>query len=43
MKRPHRIATDRIGQEEDTLQPYIKKNGIKQLNEKYIEKYGTDS
>ena len=41
MRRPHRRQTGRIGNEQDTLQPYVKKNGREQVSQKYIDTYGT--
>jgi len=43
MRRPHRRQTGRIGNEQDTLQPYVKKNGVQQVSQKFIDKWGTDA
>ena len=43
MRRPHRRATGRIGNEQDTLQPYVKKNGMEQVSQKFIDTWGTEA
>jgi len=42
--RPHRIATDRIGNEIDIMQPYKRSSlGTPMVNEKFVEKYGPEA
>ena len=43
MRRPHRRQTGRIGHEEDTIQPYKVKGGNTQMNQKFVEKWGTEA